>query len=254
MIMRYLQLFSVAVAGCFLAAAGCEDDEGPGVRTSDTLTIDFEGRVGSEPLALGEVTYAATGAAEGFRPTRVSFFLSGVELLDDGGVATPVAEVAYVELDPAGSARLSLADVPTGTYSGLRFRVGLTEAQDASVPADYASSHPLGRASEYWIDWGSYIFLKLEGRSDTLADGRERFDAAYTYHVGRSAELARAVEFDLPIDHDGDGGQVDLTIDLGALLGLGSADELSVVGVADHRNGAAARIMDNVDAAFSPRR
>lgn len=240
-------------SGVVIASASCGDDDPAEPAGEAPLTIAFEGRVADESLRLGSVTYAAATAPEGFRPTRVSFYLSGVELLTASGEAVPVAEVAYVEFDPAGAAQLTFDGVPVGSYEELRFRVGLSEAQDATTPADYATDHPLGRASEYWVDWGSYIFLKLEGRSDTLADGRERFDAAYTYHVGRSAELARTVTLPISIEVGPGAEEQSIGLDLAALLGLGEVDELPVVGVADHRNGAAERIMDNVEGAFTPR-
>ena len=241
-----------------LALAGCGDDDPAGGREQRELRVAFAGSVGAEALELGATSYPARSAIEGFRPTRVSFYLSDVRVLgearDGARAERPAADVAYVELDHAGEAVLDLAGVPPGEYAGLSFRVGLTGDQDATSPADHSPDHPLGRASEYWVDWGSYIFLKLEGRSDTLADGRARFDAAYTYHVGRSAELAREVTVEAPFAVGEGEAPLELDVDLATLLGLGEADELPLVGVADHRNGAAARIMDNVTRAFTPRR
>ena len=241
-----------------LACVGCGDDDPAGADGGEELRIAFVGSVGEEGLALGATAYEAASAAEGFRPTRVSFYLSDVRVVggerDGSRPEAPVAEVAYVEFGPGGDAELVVDGVAPGEYAGLRFTVGLTEDQDATSPADYPPDHPLGRGSEYWVDWGSYIFLKLEGRSDTLADGRERFDAAYTYHVGRSAELAREVEVETAFVVGEGGAPLELDVDLATLLGLGEADELPLVGVADHRNGAAARIMDNVSRAFTPSR
>ena len=239
-------LFGVAVLG-LATASSCEDE----ARGPAPLTIAIEGRVGNEPLVLDSETYAAGTAAEGFRPTRVSFYASDLRLVGAGGEEVALAEVAYFALGPDGEAELSVPAVPAGTYDALRFTVGLSPEQDATTPADYAPDHPLGRASEYWVDWGSYIFLKLEGLSDTLADGRERFDAAFTYHIGRSAEAAREVRLEAPLVVDGDGARLALTLDLARLLGLGTAEELPVVGVADHRNGAAERIMSRIPSALS---
>ena len=260
--MQNVWLFLLPVAAA-LSCSACDDDDLGSTLTSAPVALELQGVVGAADLALESVTYEAPGVAEGFRVSRLSYFLSEVELLsgtDAGELGTDVAEVAYVEHDARGRATVALEDVPVGEYVGLRFNLGLTEEQDAQQPVDFAPGHPLADPSEYWVDWGSYVFLKVEGRADTLDDGVARFDQGFVYHVGRAAENTRRLEVRLPISVSGEtggvvgpGAEVALTVDLGELLGLRSSAPLSVTGVADHQNDAAAKIMDNAARAFRRR-
>ena len=250
---RPLYLLTVAAV---LALASCGEDDPMSTGQTADVTVAFRGTVGQEPLALESSTYQAAGVADGYRYSRVSFFVSEVELISEttaGELGTDVAEIGYVEFGPSGESALDVAGVPRGDYVGLRFNLGLTGEQDALQPQDYAAGHPLADASEYWVDWGSYIFLKLEGRSDTLADGRARFDQRFVYHVGKAAELTRRIEVRMPITVSGETAALGVDVDVATLLGLGGAEPLSLTGVADHSNGAAARIMENAARAFSRR-
>ena len=248
--------FYVLPLATLLASAACGDDDPVATGATGALTVDFRGTVGTESLALESSTYQAPGVPDGYRVSRLSFFVSEVELISEtaaGELGTDVAEIGYVELDPAGRGTLDLGDVPNGEYAGLRFRLGLTGEQDALQPRDYAAGHPLADASEYWVDWGSYIFLKVEGRSDTLADGRARFDQGFVYHVGKAAEFAREIEVRMPFTIGGQARAVGVDLDVETLLGLRGAAPLSLTGVADHQNGAAERIMENAGRAFTRR-
>ncbi len=245
---------SLATILLLVGFVGCKDDETPNQLGSAQLEVDFTGMVGTAPLALESVTYAAPGVAEGFRLTRLSFFLSDIQLLTDvgaGELKTDVAEVAYLELGPNGRAALEVADVPVGNYTGIRFNLGLTPEQDALQPKDYAPAMPLAKSSEYWVDWGSYIFLKIEGKVDTLADGKARFDHGFVYHVGKSAEYTQRITVTTPFEVSATGAELPLRVDLSQLLGLEGSDPLSLKRAMDHRNTAARRLMDNAKGAFT---
>ena len=249
-------LTSTLLLAVLVACAACDDDEVVATGMTSDLTVEFEGVVGDAPLALEAETYDAAGVAEGFRISRLSFFVSDVELLSetaDGELGTDVADIGYVDVGLDGTGELSLSGVPNGEYVGLRFNLGLTDEQDALQPADFAVGHPLSEPAEYWVDWGSYIFLKVEGRADTLADGNARFDQGFVYHVGKAAEYTRRLDIRMPISVAGGASATGITVDVETLLGLRSAEPLSLTGAADHRNTAAERIMANAGSAFRRR-
>ncbi len=253
--MLHLRLLCPLLA--LLSCAACGDDDP--LATADTASVELSlaGMVGTEPLALESRTYAAPGVAEGFRLSRVSFYLSDVQLLsagDQGELATDVAEVLYLELGADGKASLKLDDVPVGEYTGIEFNLGLTSEQDAQQPQDFAPNTPLANFSEYWVDWGSYVFLKIEGRSDTLADGRARFDQNFVYHIGKSAEYTERITVRTPLAVGAAGTRLPLRVDVAQILGLRGQQPLSLLGAADHKNTAATRIMENATGAFSRER
>ena len=249
-------LSALAIVAGALGLAGCEELDPVGTTDTGSLTLAFRGTVGSEDLRLEREAYEATGV-EGFVVTRLSFFLSDVQLvrqIEGQSLKTLVDEVAYVELDDEGRAQVSFDGVPVGDYTGLEFTVGLNAEQDATTPAEYSAPHPLARDDEYWEDWGSYIFLKVEGKSDTLADDVERFDAPIVYHVGRSAEHAATLLLptSVPLHSDG-GATVQLGIDVGELLGVRTSEQLRLDGGIDHGNATAQIIMDHVPQAITTR-
>ncbi len=253
----YRYLFLGAMASSIVGMSACDDDDIEQNTETSTLQLMVTGSVSGEDLNLESQTYHTAEAAEGYRVTRTSFYLSDIRLIqlaDGQRLETAVGDVAYLALGPDGTATTTFEDVPHGEYVSVKFNVGLTAEQDASDPVDYATGHPLARATEYWRDWGSYIFLKLEGKADTLANGVARYDTPFTYHIGRSAEHATEVEVPYSLIVESAQHELGLVVDVATLLGLNSSDPLSIVGRADHANQAAARIMANVPGAFSAAR
>lgn len=252
--MRSISYFALAATAAF-ALAACGDDDPVNNATSATVQLSIAGNMGAQgELELESRTYGSTAVAEGFRMSRLSYYLSEVALVEEANgqdLRTDVAEVAYVQFGPDGTAALDFDNVPVGSYDKLRFRLGLTAEQDATVPNDYAASSPLGRDSEYWFDWGSYIFMKVEGRSDTLADGTERFDVPFVYHVGRAAMLGRDIEIDYPLDIESGGATVALEFNVAQLLGLGDPSGVRLAGGIDHANMEAVPIMNRAAEAFT---
>jgi len=182
-----------------------------------------------EDLAIDSKTYNATGAAEGFRLSRISFFLSDirlVELRNGQALETPLAEVAYFNFGPSGVDSEIFDNIPTGDYTSIRFNFGLTAEQDMTTPADYATTHPLGNTSEYWVDWNSYIFAKIEGKTDTMPDSIERFDGAFVYHVGVAADNTRSGEVAVNLPLRAGSNDLSLDLDVATLMSLNTANEL----------------------------
>jgi hypothetical protein len=107
-------------------------------------------------------------------------------------------------------------NVTTGTYTGIRFGIGVTPDINAMKPADFPSNNPLSNSTYYWIPWSSYIFSKTEGLLDTLGNGT--FDLAFALHTG-SDGLYRELEGGLPIViEDQKDTQLDIVIDYKLLL------------------------------------
>lgn len=247
--------FSLLLASLVILVSFSACDEDPVQNaTSATLDLNFTGKVNGEELELESKTYTDSQVAEGFRVSRASFFLSEIRLitLNNGQpLETEIGEVAYVQFNSEGEAQVEFPNVPVGQYSSIKFRVGLTPELDATVPADYANSNPLSQSAEYWVDWGSYIFLKLEGRSDTLADNIARFDANFIYHLGQSADFSKEVELAQTLDLKQNGQGINISVDIANLLGLGTNDALGIGSANDHRNTFAATITGNIERAFS---
>ena len=232
------------------------DDADPVQDTENTdLTLSIQAFMGTQgPLELESRTYNAPSVEEGFRVSRLSYYLSEIQLFqttpNGQDLATDIGEIAYVNFSPDGTADVVFENVPVGDYDRLGFRLGLTAEQDETVPNDYAADNPLGRDSEYWFDWGSYIFLKAEGRADTLVDNQARFDTPFTYHVGRSGTLGRDIRIDYPVTLSTSSAALAINFNAAQLLGLGEPDGVKLRGGLDHANMEALPMMDRAATAF----
>lgn len=110
-----------------------------------------------------------------------------------------------------------ISAVPIGDYDALSFGMGVPADLNAMSPGEFSSEHPLARAAEHWLSWGSYIFFKIEGSMDSNNDGNK--DLPISLHIGAD-EAYRIVE--LPRDitiTEGNTSYVDVEIDLYKILG-----------------------------------
>ncbi len=171
----------------------------------ENLMLNFKLKYDNSPLIMfDEYTYP-TG--ETFNITRFSFYISEVNLLS-GGESTEVAEVEYIDLTMANIDSESsengynyvLRDTEGSSASEISFNIGLTDAMNNTVPADYSSNHPLALSGEYWSSWTSYIYIKIEGNIDLDGDGT--LEQGVALHLG-SSEVMREVQFS-DLNNDGE--------------------------------------------------
>ncbi len=197
-----LLLFSSLFLG-----SGCKDDK------EGQLTLHFKAVYDGEVLPT-----FSTRAFDGVQQvqfTHLSMLLADLQLLH--GTATEnLSDVELIDLsfDELAKATdgytLTIRNIPARTYEGIRFGVGLPADLNAKKPADFVSSSPLSKTGYYWLPWSSYIFMKVEGRMDTLGSGL--FDTGFVFHTG-SNPLYRILEGTLPLTIE-DGRVTDLTIHL----------------------------------------
>lgn len=235
-----------------LGFVACDDDDVIQNTDSGNVELSIQGVVGGENLAMESATYNATSAAEGFRLSRISFFLSDlrlVEMRDGQALETPLAEVAYFNMGPSGIDSEIFENIPSGDYTALRYNFGLTEEQDMTTPDEYASTHPLGQTAEYWVDWGSYIFAKIEGKTDTLIDGVERFEAPFVFHVGVAADNTRPGEIAINLPLRSGSNDLSLNFDVSTLMQLNRTNELPLTEF-DHGGRFAGQIVSDAISAF----
>jgi hypothetical protein len=176
-----------------LINTACNKDETVDVSLRFNLFYD------GSPLVMFQEYAYPDGKA--FQFTRVSFFISDLRLDTDQGEVV-IKEVDFINLtqshsDPASAQEGFLyytGSVPASSINRLSFNVGLTPEQNQTVPADYASGHPLARPGEYWLAWDSYIFAKIEGWVDLDGDGQ--VESGVALHLGSDA-VQQKMAFDL---------------------------------------------------------
>ena len=152
----------------------------------DQLTINFKLKYDNAPMVMFQNYEYPDG--RDFEITRFSFFVSDLLLLDASGTST-LREVDYLDLTVAHSDLNSaeqgfdwvIDDIEYENYNSITFRVGLSNEQNSTVPQDYPSSNVLSESGEYWSNWNSYVFVKIEGRIDLDGDGQSD---SFALHLG----------------------------------------------------------------------
>ena len=177
-----------------IGTSSCDKDESIDVSLRFNLTYE-----GSPLVMFKDYTYPD---GRTFQFTRVSFFISDLVFSTDQGDEL-VKEVDFINLtqshsDPNASEEGFLyytGSLQAKSIDRLSLNVGLTPEQNKTVPADYATGHPLARPGEYWLAWDSYIFVKIEGWVDLDRNGIA--DSGVALHLGSDA-VQQQLSFDLP--------------------------------------------------------
>jgi len=231
-------LRTLGAAACGLAMlSGCD-------ATPDTamLTLNVDPMAGGSALQAGQ-PFQVDGRAGQLDVARL--YLSGITLLHEDGrevslSADPITVRARQEDDTeiqhtvtdryvlvagdAGRTSVSLGEVPSGTYTGVRFMLGVDGLDNRIATEDAPATHPLANQtpSMHW-SWNSgYVFLRLDGLLDIDDDGTPDPAAGdpgsagsgqWRLHLGLTAN-ARTVE--LTKDFEIEGGEMeslDLEVD-----------------------------------------
>lgn len=178
-------LMTLLAAVLFVA---CKKDEVEAIDPNDknTVTLEFDNRVGNKPMVLNTATYK-NGSGEDFTVTTFNYFVSNVALTkSDGSVLKFPDQYFLVRQADAKTLTADLPNVPAGDYKNVSFTVGVDSSRsvaDVSLRKGVLDVASYGDDGMYW-SWNSgYIFLKLEGTSlsaPTDATGRNTFQ----YHIG----------------------------------------------------------------------
>ncbi len=199
-----------------LGLASCNDDPAD---TEGTVTLHFKAVYDDIPLQMFNNRPFENGQTLEF--THLSMIISDLELLKQGSSELlDEVEIVNLTFDNTTAAEagytLTISGVPTGTYDGMRFGVGVPADVNAKKPADFSSGNPLSNTAYYWTPWSSYIFMKTEGRLDTIGNGTT--DLGFALHTGSDA-LYNILEANIPLTvQDGLETNMDIVIDYKKVL------------------------------------
>ncbi|MEM7102992.1 MAG: MbnP family protein [Bacteroidota bacterium] len=177
--MKYLSLLIFGFA--LISISGCEEEKGPA-----NLQLVFKGLFDGNTLVLNEDNTYVNGIP--MRMSHLQFYIANIELKGDFGTIVKdidVVDFSQNHMNAATAAQgetMTFEDVPPGTYTGLKFGIGVPPALNSMQPAEFAVGHPLSNTADHWTAWNSFIFAKVEGRSDEDDDGI--FSGSILYHTG----------------------------------------------------------------------
>ena len=250
---------SLAPTGALLIAllgaplTGC--DSGGSSSDPAMLRLDVEAMAGADAFQAGQpfTVNGTTGQLD-----IAQLYLSGITLLHEDGreiailAETPItvraqdeneAEIQHTVTEQyvfanaaAGLNPVSLGEVPSGRYTGLRFLLGVDGLDNRIAPGDAPDDHPLAPKdpSMHWNWNAGYVFLRFDGLLDIDGDGtvdpstgtpRDAASGQWRMHVGGGTN-AQTVTLNQPFELSG-GAMEDLQmeVDLAAFVsGLDFSD------------------------------
>ncbi|MEY3443344.1 MAG: hypothetical protein RLZZ519_1625 [Bacteroidota bacterium] len=181
-------LIALSLLSAFVLS-GCKEDPQPPAPEPATFQVDFAVKWGSNDLALEQYYPAPNG--RNYNIQMFKCFVSNLSLVRPDDSVFLVDDVALIDMYYPASKRVS-GKVKAGTYTGLRFNLGLDSIQNHGDPSDYPVESPLSSVTGmYWSWFTNYIFAKIEGIADsTNADTINPF----LFHPGLDS-LRQEVEF-----------------------------------------------------------
>lgn len=207
--------------------AACAGDEG------EPLELRFAALLGDEPFVCG-ASYEGVGAEGGsFTPMDLRMYVHDVRLVDAEGAEVPLTldrddrwqrgGVALLDFEN-GCGEMGNPDlndrirgrVPAGTYTGVRFRVGVPAPENHGHPP--AAAAPLNLTALWWSWNAGYKYLRVDGRSSALDGWRLHLGA-----TGCTGDMRGNATCTSPnvaqVELDGFDSESDgIAFDLGALL------------------------------------
>ncbi len=153
--------------------------------TTNTVSVEFDNRVGDQKLALG--TPYKNWAGEEFTVTTLNYFVSNFSLKKDDGTVVKIPNQYFLirQADPK-THTFQLPNVPSGNYAEISFVVGVDSVKSLAPITERTGALDVtsyGDDGMYW-SWNSgYIFLKFEGTSP-VAPVRTSGKRQFQLHVG----------------------------------------------------------------------
>lgn len=175
-------IYTLCALAWFLGACRKQPDPVANTQPVDTthaLYLEVTHAFGNQPLELHTKWYR-TASDDSLQVNVYRYFISNIELeqADGGRWAAPNSYFLVDEAKPL-SKKMSLANVPPGAYTGIRFIVGVDSARNVSG----AQTGALDPGSGMFWNWNTgYVMAMLEGNSPQAA--ASGLTGAVIFHCG----------------------------------------------------------------------
>lgn len=182
-----------------------------------SLNLNIHQHFGASDLDTSIIYTLTTG--QRFRMSTIRYYLSNFRLVKSDNSEVSIPE-SYFLVRPSVET-YSLGEIDPGTYTKLRFYIGIDSATNSGgiMPVDRPAGHPLGlqNPSMFWSWSTGYIFMKFEGLADTIPTGT--LNQNFSWHIGDNKSL-RAVE--IPLNNviltAGQSGDIHIKSDFNEIL------------------------------------
>lgn len=197
----YTLLLSIILTG--LLFSSCKNDPPVPEEQSQETSLNFKVQANGEDLIFYQDYYDALGYRYQLETFRV--YLSDVIFTNDANEKVMFNDIDFLKFrenqtnSPITPTSI-VSELPEGNYKQMSFNIGVGKEQNLGDPSQYEKDHPLSIYQGMHWDWNTgYIFMKLEGRVDSMPGGGGSLDNSVLYHVGRD-DLLRTVTLDIDLN------------------------------------------------------
>ncbi len=163
-----------------------------------SIDLILDHRFGTQRLQLGDVQYNTLNNAIGV--DVLDYYLGKPSFQKPDGSWVSSSAYFLVKAQSNQPDTLRITDIPFGTYTRLRFTLGVDSADNHADPALWPNEHGLSLMNGGLMHWGwnaGYIFFKLEGRYRNTASQNR----GYSYHIGRDDLVSKITSPARDIQH-----------------------------------------------------
>lgn len=215
-----LVAYTISFALMTFVVLGCKkDDHADHSDNSGHVEFTVTNKVDSTVLQIGQRIYT-TSEGNNYQIDLLKYYISNFTFIKADGSEYNAGNYDLINSGDAASYDIGLEGIPNGTYTGLRFYLGIDSARNN----DLANIGDLDPATGMFWPWNTgYIFFMAEGNFITSSGNV----SALRHHYGGNPAL---VEIELPIDLNVNSNHrhVDLTFDLNVLYNSPTPIDLDV--------------------------
>ena len=171
----------IVIILCF----SCKKEKAPEFLPGDTgsLTVHFDNVVGVNDLELNTRNYTnVTG--ESYSISTMNYYISNIRLKNaNGSEYTIPRDNSYFLIKEENSSQdIELDDIPAGNYNGISFVIGIDSLKSVATLSERQGvlDPATGSSGMYRDANAGYIFLKMEGHSNSATSADKKFQ----YQIG----------------------------------------------------------------------
>lgn len=201
---RLIYLSILALISGVLTACNKEQDDTP-VPTKGVVNFRISNVVGAAPVQLGQLAYT-NAAGNPWQVDMLKYYISNVTLVKSDSAAYNIGNYDLIDEEEPESKQFQSNTVPNGTYTSIRFLLGVDSARnnDLDQAGDLDPSYGM-----FWPWNTGYIFYKHEGYFQDSAGALQTL----LFHYGTDQSLV-SVELPINLVVKGDQKTVDIAFDL----------------------------------------
>lgn len=247
-------LIALSIASVFLISS-CKkkpEPEPTPTPTTNEVHFNFENYFGNEELSMNTGTYT-TMNSEQITISMFNYWVTNIVFINkDGSEYKEPESYRLMRGDKHATMHFHVKDVPAGTYTGMKFIIGVDVPRNTSGAQDGALD-PAINGDMYWNWHTGYIQAKLEGTSPQSKSANN----AVIYHIG-GVEPGKETPRDVTLNFGTDmvvgaqAGSIKIKADAAKWFGPANPILIEQVSTTAHGSGAnSLKIADNYQQMFS---